>query len=44
LIGRWFIPLNETNDLDKAAAKREFDFSVGWYICSTDGLQNIMYI
>ncbi|AAG12761.1 cyanogenic beta-glucosidase, putative; 45933-43295 [Arabidopsis thaliana] len=28
LIGRWFIPLNETNDLDKAAAKREFDFSV----------------
>ncbi|CAD5315237.1 unnamed protein product [Arabidopsis thaliana] len=32
LIGRWFIPLNETNDLDKAAAKREFDFSVGWFL------------
>ncbi|KAG7600212.1 Glycoside hydrolase family 1 [Arabidopsis suecica] len=32
LIGRWFIPLNETSDLDKAAAKRAFDFSVGWLL------------
>jgi len=32
LIGRWFAPLNEFSELDKAAAKRAFDFFVGWYI------------
>ena len=32
LIGRWFVPLNEFSELDKAAAKRAFDFFVGWYI------------
>ncbi|CAA7016014.1 unnamed protein product, partial [Microthlaspi erraticum] len=30
LIGRWFVPLNETSEQDKAAAKRAFDFIVGW--------------
>ncbi|ESQ46378.1 hypothetical protein EUTSA_v10000681mg, partial [Eutrema salsugineum] len=32
LIGRWFTPLNETSILDKAAAKRAFDFFVGWFL------------
>ncbi|EOA39038.1 hypothetical protein CARUB_v10011610mg, partial [Capsella rubella] len=32
LIGRWHIPLNESSNLDKAAAKRAFDFSVGWFL------------
>ena len=34
LIGRWFHPLNQNSDLDKAAAKRAFEFFVGWYIFS----------
>ncbi|CAH2035797.1 unnamed protein product [Thlaspi arvense] len=32
LIGRWFTPLNETSDLDKAASKRAFSFIVGWFL------------
>ncbi|XP_018489527.1 myrosinase 4-like [Raphanus sativus] len=32
LIGRWFTPLNENSILDKAAAKRAFDFFVGWFM------------
>ncbi|OAO89062.1 hypothetical protein AXX17_ATUG04910, partial [Arabidopsis thaliana] len=32
LIGRWFAPLNEFSELDKAAAKRAFDFFVGWFL------------
>ncbi|CAD5315234.1 unnamed protein product [Arabidopsis thaliana] len=32
LIGRWFVPLNEFSELDKAAAKRAFDFFVGWFL------------
>ncbi|KAF8049079.1 hypothetical protein N665_2299s0001 [Sinapis alba] len=32
LIGRWFTPLNENSILDKAAAKRAFDFIVGWFL------------
>ncbi|KAF8047973.1 hypothetical protein N665_2747s0003 [Sinapis alba] len=32
LIGRWFTPLNENSILDKAAAKRAFDFFVGWFL------------
>ncbi|CAH8298335.1 unnamed protein product [Eruca vesicaria subsp. sativa] len=32
LIGTWFTPLNETSSLDKAAAKRAFDFTVGWFL------------
>nr|QWJ73449.1 beta-thioglucoside glucohydrolase 4-10 [Isatis tinctoria] len=32
LIGRWFVPLNETSTLDKAAAKRAFNFFVGWFL------------
>ncbi|KAG2292078.1 hypothetical protein Bca52824_038747 [Brassica carinata] len=32
LIGRWFAPLNETSDLDQAAAKRAFQFFVGWFL------------
>lgn len=32
LIGTWFTPLNQTSSLDKAAAERAFDFTVGWYI------------
>lgn len=31
LIGRWFEPLEITSTLDNAAAKRAFDFIVGWY-------------
>ncbi|XP_056860005.1 myrosinase 4-like [Raphanus sativus] len=32
LIGRWFTPLNENSIRDKAAAKRAFDFFVGWFL------------
>ncbi|CAA7022671.1 unnamed protein product [Microthlaspi erraticum] len=32
LIGRWFVPLNETSEQDKAAAKRQVDFIVGWFL------------
>ncbi|CAA7024283.1 unnamed protein product [Microthlaspi erraticum] len=32
LIGRWFVPLNETSEADKAASKRAFDFIVGWFL------------
>ncbi|KAF8116733.1 hypothetical protein N665_0015s0104 [Sinapis alba] len=32
LIGRWFTPLDENSALDKAAAKRAFDFFVGWFL------------
>ncbi|KAG2314075.1 hypothetical protein Bca52824_017197 [Brassica carinata] len=32
LIGRWFTPLNETSDQDQAAAKRAFQFFVGWFL------------
>ncbi|CAN8287832.1 unnamed protein product [Cochlearia groenlandica] len=32
LIGRWFVPLNPTSNLDKAAAIRAFDFFVGWFL------------
>ena len=32
LTGRWFAPLNETSDLDQAAARRAFQFFVGWYV------------
>ncbi|EOA34673.1 hypothetical protein CARUB_v10022237mg [Capsella rubella] len=32
LIGRWFTPLDENSNLDKAAAKRAFDFFVGWFM------------
>ncbi|WZZ07747.1 hypothetical protein YC2023_093668 [Brassica napus] len=32
LIGRWFAPLNETSDLDQAAARRAFQFFVGWFL------------
>ncbi|XP_010501958.1 PREDICTED: myrosinase 4-like [Camelina sativa] len=32
LIGRWHVPLNETSNLDKDAAKRAFDFAVGWFM------------
>ncbi|KAL0864492.1 hypothetical protein Bca101_043610 [Brassica carinata] len=32
LIGRWFTPLNENSIRDAAAAKRAFDFFVGWFL------------
>ncbi|KAH0842742.1 hypothetical protein HID58_092078 [Brassica napus] len=32
LIGRWFTPLNENSIRDTAAAKRAFDFFVGWFL------------
>nr|QWJ73448.1 beta-thioglucoside glucohydrolase 4-6 [Isatis tinctoria] len=32
LIGRWFVPLDETSKLDKAAAERAFQFFVGWFL------------
>ncbi|KAF2555893.1 hypothetical protein F2Q68_00015985 [Brassica cretica] len=32
LIGTWFTPLNQTSSLDKAAAERAFDFTVGWFL------------
>lgn len=32
LIGTWFTPLNQTSSLDKPAAERAFDFTVGWFL------------
>ncbi|CAF1929433.1 unnamed protein product [Brassica napus] len=32
LIGTWFTPLNQTSSLDKHAAERAFDFTVGWIL------------
>lgn len=40
LIGRWFAPLNASSTLDNAAAKRAFDFIVGWYVYSINWLSN----
>ncbi|XP_010530380.1 PREDICTED: myrosinase 4-like [Tarenaya hassleriana] len=32
LIGRWFVPLNDSSDADKRASRRAFDFIVGWFL------------
>ncbi|XP_006393112.2 myrosinase 4 [Eutrema salsugineum] len=32
LIGRWFVPLDKLSIRDNAAAKRAFDFFVGWFL------------
>lgn len=32
LIGRWFVPLNETSISDQMAAQRAIDFIVGWFL------------